>query len=192
MPQPPDPSPQSHDEDLPWVRRAQAGDLEAFDTLVARHQSTMTALLYRFAPSRADLEDLVQETFVRAWRSLGDWRAEKPFVHWLKRIAVHAALDFCRRHRRSPFSRLASDDALEAVAASGASSPPGAAREVRWILAQLPPEDGALMTLLYLNDMPLAEAAGHFGWSLANAKIRAFRARRRLKTLLLRHGYTLD
>lgn len=192
MPQPPDPSPDLPDEDLPWVRRAQAGEIEAFDTLVARHQSTMTALLYRFAPSRADLEDLLQETFVRAWRSLPKWRAEKPFVHWLKRVAVHTALDFYRRHQRTPFSRLAEGEALETVAASEASSPPGAAREVRWILAQLPPEDGALMTLLYLNEMPLGEAAGHFGWSLANAKIRAFRARRRLKTLLLRHGYTLD
>ncbi len=195
MPLPPEPPPLAADDDLPWVRRAQAGDLEAFDTLVARHQSAMSALLYRFAPNRSDLEDLVQETFLRAWRALAGWRAEKPFLHWLKRIAVRVGLDYCRARRRSPFSQLVEardGDPFEGMAAAESASAPCEAGEVQAILAQLPPDDRALMTLLYLNEMPLAEVAGHFGWSLANAKIRAFRARHRLKTLLKRHGYTLE
>lgn len=194
MPLPPEPPSHDADDDLPWVRRAQAGDLEAFDTLVARHQSAMSALLFRFTPNRADLEDLVQETFVRAWRALAGWRAEKPFLHWLKRIAVRVGLDYCRRHRRSPFSRLADGggDPFEGMAASEPASQLCASGEVQALLGALPPDDRALLTLLYLNEMPLAEVAGHFGWSRANAKIRAFRARHRLKTLLKRHGYTLE
>lgn len=183
-----------HDQDLPWVRRAQTGDMEAFDTLVARHQSAMSAVLYRFAPNRADLEDLVQETFVRAWRALAGWRAEKPFLHWLKRIAVNVGLDYYRSRQRTPFARLAEGegDPFAGLVAAEPASTPCAAREVQWILSQLSPEDRALLTLLYLNEMPLAEAAGHFGWSLANAKIKAFRARHHLKSLLTRHGYTLE
>ena len=182
------------DDDLPWVRRAQAGDMDAFDTLVARHQSAMSALLFRFAPNRADLEDLVQETFVRAWRALAGWRAEKPFLHWLKRIAVRVGLDYCRSQRRSPLAcpaEVRDTDPLEELTAPDPASGPCAAAEVHAILAQLPPDDRTLLTLVYLNEMPLAEVAEHFGWSSANTKIRAFRARLRLKTLLKRHGYTL-
>ncbi len=186
--------PHDADDDLPWVRRAQAGDIEAFDTLVTRHQSAMSALLFRFAPNRADLEDLVQETFVRAWRALAGWRAEKPFLHWLKRIAVRVGLDYCRSQRRSPLARpveMGAADPLEGLAAPDPASAPCAAAEVQAILAQLPPDDRALLTLIHLNEMPLAEVAEHFGWSRPNTKIRAFRARLRLKALLKRHGYTL-
>ena len=182
------------DDDAPLVRRAQAGDPEAFDALVAKYQSAMTALLYRFAPSRADLEDLTQETFVRAWRGLAGWRPEKPFAHWLKRVAVRVGLDFCRRRKRTPFARLAEDDGrlLENMAWEPADEARDAADEVQYLLAQLPPEDRALLTLLHVGEMPLAEIAEHFHWSRANAKIRAFRARRRMRGILEKHGYAVE
>ncbi len=197
----PAPTHEAHDtdEDLPWVMRAQAGDMDAFDDIVAKHQSAMTALLHRFAPNRADLEDMVQETFVRAWRALGGWQPAKPFVHWLKRIAVRVGLDFCRKRQRTPFARLSEPggsggDPLDSIAASESSeeSVLHAADEALFILSRLPPDDRALLTLLHMNEMPLAEIAGHFGWSLAKAKIKAFRARQRLRTILMRHEYTLE
>ncbi len=186
----------SADPDLPLVRRAQQGELSAFDEIVGRHQSMITALLYRFCPGRADLEDLVQETFLRAWRHLAQWRAEKPFLHWLKRIAANVGLEFCRKNRRSPLALRApiaedADDPLARLAApTGGEAPPGALAEAQWLLSHLTPEDRALLTLLYLDEMPLAEIAEHFGWSRTNAKVRAFRARAQLRKILHRHGYT--
>ena len=181
------------------MMRAQAGDMDAFDEIVAKHQSAMTALLHRFAPNRADLEDMVQETFVRAWRALGGWQPAKPFVHWLKRIAVRVGLDFCRKRQRTPFARLSEPggsggDPLDSIAASESSEESSlhAADEAQFILSRLPPDDRALLTLLHMNEMPLAEIAGHFGWSLAKAKIKAFRARQRLRSILTRHEYTLE
>lgn len=180
------------DDDLPLVQRAQAGELDAFDELVAKYQSAMTALLFRFAPGRADLEDLVQDTFVRAWRGLSRWKPEKPFVHWLKRIAVRVGLEFCRRHQRSPFSRMNADEtAIEQMADEGAAGGQEAADEVQFILAQVPPDDRALLTLLYLEEMPIAEIAQHFGWSVVNTKVKALRARRRLRVILERPGYAI-
>lgn len=180
------------DDDLVLVRRAQAGDLDAFDELVRRHQSVITAMLYRFAGNRADLEDMVQETFVRAWRSLGGWKPDKPFIHWLKRIAANMGLEFCRKHQRTPFARLAErddeHDPLENLPAKSAQRDLG---EAQFLLSHLPPDDRALLTLLHLDEMPLAEIAAHFGWSRVKAKVKAFRARQRLKTLLTQHGYSL-
>ena len=180
------------DDDLPMLQRAQAGELEAFDELVGKYQSAMTALLFRFAPERADLEDLVQETFVRAWRGLAGWKPEKPFLHWLKRIAVRVGLEFCRRNKRSPFSRLAADETiLDRLADEGKEDGRAASDEVQFILGQIPADDRALIILLHLEEMPMAEIARNLGWTLPNTKVRAFRARRRLRALLSRHGYDL-
>ena len=185
----------SEDEDLPLVRRAQAGDLEAFDDLVKKHQKMMTGLLYRFAPDRADLEDMVQDTFLRAWKGLPRWNPDKPFLHWLKRIASNVGLEFCRRQKCSPFGHLAhpEEQRFDSLAANPSleDDARGAVEEAQFLLAQVPAEDRALLTMLYLNEMPLAEIAGHFGWSSAKAKIKVFRARNRLKTILATHGYSL-
>ena len=188
--------PENADPDLLLIRRAQAGDMEAFDQIVLHHQAAMTALLHRFASTRADLEDLVQQTFVNAWKGLYVWQPDKPFVHWLKRIAVRCGLEFCRRQRHSPLARRAEPspgglDPLDALPAdSGAEEQRrDALGEAQFLLSHLPPEDRALLTLLHLEQMPLAEIARHFGWSRINAKVKAFRARQRLKTLLQKHGY---
>ena len=178
-----------HDDDLILVQAAQAGDLEAFDQLVMIHQSAISAVLFRFSSQRADLEDMVQETFLRAWRGLAPWRPDKPFIHWLKRIAVRIGLEFCRKHRRSPFYRLDDDGEGKLVFLTKESTTP-AGDEAARILSHLPPTERAILTLLYLPEMPLAEIADHLGISLANAKIRAFRARAKLRKILTRHGYT--
>ena len=190
--------PPTEDEDTRLVQRCQSGDLDAFDQLVMKHQATITGLLFRFARETDNLEDMVQETFVRAWRGLASWKPERPFVHWLKRIAVRVGLEFCRKHQRSPFSRLREPPAEDAadplnaipVAEDSALAARAAGDEAHFILAQLPPQERAVLTLLYLDEMPLAEIAAHFGWSAANAKIKAFRARKKLRTILHRHGYT--
>ena len=186
------------DPDLPLARQARSGDLEAFDEIIRRHQSMITALLHRFAPAHADLEDLVQETFVKAWRALPAWQPDKPLTHWLKRIAVNTALEFCRKRRTSPLARQVetepgAEPLLDRLPAeeSGEKQARHALEEAQFLLAHLPPEDRALLTLLHLEQMPLAEIAAHFGWSRINAKVKAFRARQRLQNLIKKHGYEL-
>jgi RNA polymerase sigma-70 factor (ECF subfamily) len=185
-PLPPDPP---HDEDLLLVQASQEGDLDSFDRLVMKHQPTIAAVLYRFSGQPADLEDMVQETFVRAWRALPLWQPQKPFIHWLKRIAVNVALEFCRKNQRSPLSHLA-DHNPEFLGSIAGESPTPATDEARHLLSHLPPDQRTLLTLLYLEQMPLAEIAGHFGIGLANAKIKAFRARNKLRTILKLHGHS--
>ncbi len=185
-PLPPDPP---HDEDLLLVRAARAGDLDSFDRLIMKHQPAIAAVLYRFSAQPADLEDMVQETFIRAWRALAQWQPHKPFIHWLKRIAVNVALEFCRKNKRSPLTNLA-DHHPDLLGSIAMESPTPATDEARQLLSLLPPDQRTLLTLLYLEQMPLAEIAGHLGIGLANAKIKAFRARNKLRTLLKLHGTT--
>jgi RNA polymerase sigma-70 factor (ECF subfamily) len=184
-------------EDLEKVNLAKAGDLLAFDVLVLRHQGMVSALLFRFAAQRADLEDLVQETFIRAFRNLRSWQPNKPFSHWLKRIAVNVGRDY-HRHNRSVAKRYTDSVSadIEAIAAPssepGTFSSAGCTQEAQWLLAKLKPDDRTLLTLHYLNGMRLREIAEHLGWNISKTKVRSLRAKRKLKRILETHGYTFS
>lgn len=176
------------DPDLDQVQRAIAGDTEAFGELVEKYQPIMAAMLHRFAASQADLEDLVQDSFIKAWKALPRWKPKQPFSHWLKRIGANTGLDYCRRRKRSPITPVAELPETRETSANDSSNE--ALDEARQLLAKLPADEGALLTLVYLNGMSMKEAAEHFGWSTGKAKIRAFRARKFLRQTLRNNGYS--
>jgi RNA polymerase sigma-70 factor (ECF subfamily) len=192
-----DPSPagsgKPFDPDVECVRRSQAGDRDAMEILVRRHQAAVARLLWRFVRTPADLDDLVQETFMRMTRGLPTWRSDSPFTHWLLRIAANTGRDYCRRQsvrRRWTVEPRALDgedpgdvvlpDAIDPGADPAARA---AANEVKRFLEQLPPDDRALLTLQHLEGWNLKEIAGQFGWTVTATKIRAWRARNRLRAL---------
>lgn len=180
------------DPDLEQVLRARSGDTEAFGDLVGKYQPLLAAMLHRFAVSHADLEDMVQESFIKAWKALPGWHPDLPFVHWLKRIAVRTGLEYCRKRKRSPLVAMEIIPEPSTVDGDSASTDPAseALDEARRLLSELPAEEQALLTLVHLNGMTMAEAASHFGWTRAKAKIKAFRARLALRKILTRHGYS--
>ena len=179
------------DPDLEFILLAQAGDLDAFDTIVLRHQSLIAAVLHRFARNLTDLEDLVQETFLKAWNALPKWKPEKPFIHWIKRIAVTTGLEDCRKRKHSPLNTaLDFAEASNLISDEKDAEARDALDEAQVLLSELPPEDQMLLTLIHLNGMTMNEIAGHFSWSRANAKIKAYRARKKLNKVLTKHGYS--
>ena len=193
-------SPSEADKDYELVQRIQAGDSSAFDAMVIQYQSLVTGLLYRFSSQPADLEDLVQEAFIKLWRGIPSWKPDRPFVHWLKRVTVRVGLEYCRRQQRSPLTltlphQEGETDPLKNLSCDSSQNNEQARQsleQAQFLLSTLPPDDQALLTLLYLNNMPLNEVAEHFGWSKANAKIKAFRARKRLKNTLKNYEYRFE
>jgi RNA polymerase sigma-70 factor (ECF subfamily) len=180
----------SEDPDAAVARRAQQGDRAALEALVERHQPAIARLLWRFVRTRADLDDLVQETFLRMVRGLGSWKAEQPFAHWLLRIATNVGRDYFRRQavrRRwlaEPVAASADAPAPEAPDPGADPAARAAANEVKTLLARLAPDDRALLTLHHLEGWGLAQIAAQFGWTLTATKLRAWRARRQLRTFL--------
>lgn len=81
-----------HDGDAGLVRRAVQGDVQAFGQLVERYQRPMTALVARMTKSPDDVDDIVQELFVRAWKGLPRFRGDAQFSTWLYRIAVNTTI----------------------------------------------------------------------------------------------------
>ena len=171
------------DEDAGLVRAAIGGDDEAFAELVRRHKGTVLRCASRFARNPAELEDLGQETFLRAFRDLRSFRGDAPFGHWLSRVTVRACYDALRKRRREE-----KDVSLEILAAPVADPSAGSvlsARHARILLeramSRLKPEDRLVITLYELEDRSLREVAELTGWSETRVKVRAFRARQALK-----------
>lgn len=98
--------------DLDLVKRVQAGDNSAFDLLVRKYQHRIGALVYRFVPDHAESQDVTQEAFIRAYRAMGNFRADSQFYTWLYRIAVNTAKNhLVAMKRRPPTADIAAEDA---------------------------------------------------------------------------------
>ena len=88
------------DSDAVAVARARAGDQDAFGMLVERHSIRLFQLVYRMTGNEQDAEDVVQETFLRAYKQLNRFESRAGFGTWLHRIAANCSLDFLRKRKR--------------------------------------------------------------------------------------------
>src|SRR5215813_6916733 len=86
--------------DLAFVTKARAGDADAYRVLVERHSRALFRLAFRMTGNEQDAEDVVQESFLRAYRQLGKFDERASFGTWLYRIAVNCSLDFVRSRKR--------------------------------------------------------------------------------------------
>src|SRR5213593_3755652 len=132
------------------------GDSASFEPLVQKYSPRVFATARRYARRESEVEDIVQEVWVKAFQKLKSFRGEAPFEHWLMRLAVRTCYDFLRGHQRNretPFSDLsdAEDDWLDRFVASPADAgeAASAAKElVDRVLAQLSPPARLVITLL--------------------------------------------
>ncbi len=181
------------DTDQKLVDRAREGDLRAFDQIVIRHQGMISRCLFRFCPHQSDLEDLVQDTFIKAYRKLHLWKPTAPFENWLRRIAYNTGHDYFRRCKRTPValaSRAGKANAYEQELPEDKHdfrTQFQVTEQVQFLLSHLPADDRHLLTLQYLEDRSLAEVAEITGWSLSKTKVKSFRAKRKLRKYLSRY-----
>ncbi|MDR0994611.1 MAG: sigma-70 family RNA polymerase sigma factor [Verrucomicrobiota bacterium] len=171
------------------------GDINAFSIIVKAHEKLIAADLGRRLPAQ-DIQEVAQDTFLRAYRSLGSFRKEAPFRIWLLRIARYAALDFWRRkYRRKdvPFADLdaaawhtaeADRQSNEREQQKDREAEERARERLNAALLHLTPDDRAVITLIELEGFPMKAAAEQLSCSLSSIKVRAFRARHRLKRIL--------
>ena len=173
------------------------GDTASFEPLVARYQPRVFATARRYARRESEVEDIVQEVFLKAFQKLSSFRGEAPFEHWLMRLAVRTCYDFLRGHQRNretAFSELSEpeQDWLDrfVVQPEQAEEDAHAARLlVDRILDRLSPAARLIITLLEIEDRPVKEIAEMTGWSVALVKVRAFRARAEMRKILAKIGH---
>jgi RNA polymerase sigma-70 factor (ECF subfamily) len=166
-----------------------AGKEGAFIQLVNRYRRKVFAMSARFARDRDDLDDICQDIFIKIYENLGKFRSDAPFEHWLSRIAIRTCYDALRKRRKEKGN--VSLDVVHFQIAAESGEELLAAEEARSLLekgmAQLNPAERLVITLLELEEKPVREIADLTGWSETNVKVRAFRARRKLKQILEKH-----
>ncbi len=163
-------------EELALVAAARGGDEGAFAELVRRHQRRVFRLAGRFFRTPEEVEDAAQETFLTVWRKLHTYRARAPFEHWLTRVCLNCC--YARLRRKEPATVPLEGDV---------GTPAGdrtAALEVGRLLELLPAADRFILLMLHGEGWTAREIAERLGWTRTNVKVRAHRARKRLRRLL--------
>ena len=179
-----DPATEVADEAL--VRATLAGDESSFRELVTRHKTRVLNTCSRFARDGQQLDDLAQEVFLRAWRKLRGFRGDAPFEHWLARLTVTACYDYIRKEKRhrEPMSLDEMPVEMHDHSADAAISAGRAKELVDWAMRHLNHDERLVLTLLEIEERTVREIASLTGWSESNVKVRAFRARARLRDIL--------
>jgi RNA polymerase sigma-70 factor (ECF subfamily) len=189
-------NPPAEPTDDELVAAARAGDDLAFGRLFERHRRLVSRLGYRFFPRRDQVEEIIQESFIKAYFALDDYQGggEKSFVSWLARIAVRNCYDELRRARRrgeSSIGDLSEEEAaylherLRDLSSSGNVEGAAISRDLaNKLLAQLRPDDRMVLALLKLEELSIAEISNLTGWTIAKVKMRSHRAQRGLRQLL--------
>ena len=170
------------------VRSTLSGDESAFAELMRRHKGRVFGTCSRFARDSHQLDDLCQEVFLRAWRRLRTFRGDAPFEHWLARLTITACYDFLRREKRHRGHAELDDSLFELRdTAIDAAIAAGRARDLLdWAMRKLSAEEKLVLTLLEIEERTVREIAELTSWSESNVKVRAFRARARLREIIER------
>lgn len=186
--------------DAELVRQAQAGNLEAFETLVGRHERAIYTLAMRLVQNPHDAEDVTQQTLLSALENLGGFRGEAAFGTWLRRIATHAALKVLRKRRG--LDTVSLDAATEPGDDDTIPHPEYIAdwregpeqlvqrsetrRQIEEALARLDDKHRPVFVLRDVEGLSVRETAEALGLSEANVKVRLLRARLQLREYLTR------
>lgn len=179
-------------EESALIFKITEGDKDLFRQVVDTHSGMIFSVLYRMTGSREDAEDLAQETFVKAYFSLGRYRGESSISTWLYSIAYRLAVSSLRKRRRMLNKDRFTDSELKQSSEwldSGEDIDMKELRERQYnalekAVAELEPQDKFLITAFYEQERSLAELSEITGMTLANVKVRLYRCRNRLARTL--------
>ena len=182
-------TPQVAPTDTDLVNGVLAGDQAQYQLVVERHYNAVFNAAYRLLGNQAEAADMTQDTFLRAYNALNTFRAGAPLAPWLCRIAINLSLNLLKRRKHTV--SLDDESGGMALELPDLSAEPQRhllqverQTELRQAILALPPEQRTIIELRHFQELSYAEIANTLKISTANVKVRLFRARKRLRTLL--------
>jgi RNA polymerase sigma-70 factor (ECF subfamily) len=178
--------------EVEWIRRAQQGDHEAFGLLVEQYQRRVFSMVFHLVHQQNEVEDLVQEIFIKTFRAIRSYNFRAPFGAWVARISVNHCYDYLRRKRSSRLnyywqlseeSRRMLERGLEP---QQRESPPSIEEQavlkdlVKKLLDRAPAEDRMVLVLKEIENLSVEEISEVLNWSVSKVKVRLHRARKRM------------
>lgn len=183
---------QSKLSDLELIQETLAGNQSAYTDLVKRHQRFVFTLALRFAKSREDAEEIAQDCFIKAYRSLASFQRQSKFGTWLYSIVYTTSMTFLRKKRLDTDSIDDEHTYIQVENQSSGYDVNNAENKSRSFylnqaIEQLLPDDAAIITLFYKGEQSLEEIGQAMGMEANTVKVKLFRARQRLKEKLERN-----
>lgn len=174
--------------DTYYIQKIQAGDTASFGYLVDKYERLVYSLIRKVVGSPEDAEELAQDAFVKAFRSLGSFKGDCSFSTWIYRIAYNTALSEVRKKK---LEFLAIDEMLltnvseeEVADALGHTDTSEQLDKLDIALSRIPPDERALITLFYMKEKTIEEVSFITGLTESNVKTKLFRIRKKLFVLL--------
>lgn len=179
---------QSKLSDIELIEQTLGGNQAAYADLIKRHQRFVFTLAMRFAKNREDAEEIAQDCFVKAYKSLLSFQQQSKFSTWLYSIVYTTAMTFLRKKRVDTTS-IDDENVYLQVEEHGSFENNLAEKKsrsfyVNQAISQLLPDDATIITLFYNGEQSLEEIAETLGMEANTVKVKLFRARQRLKEKL--------
>ena len=180
---------QSKLSDTELIEQTLAGNQGAYADLIKRHQHFVFTLAMRFSKNREDAEEIAQDCFIKAYRSLSSFQRQSKFSTWLYRIVYTTAMTFLRKKRVDTDSIDDENTYIQLENQSSGFDSNLAEKKSRSFylnraIEQLLPDDAAIIALFYMGEQSLEEIGQAMGIEANTVKVKLFRARQRLKEKL--------
>lgn len=174
--------------DIFFIRKVLAGNRQAFSSLVDRHKDNVYSLALKVCCNPEDAEEIAQDAFMKAFRSLSSFRMKSSFSTWLYRITYNTAISSLRSRKRNILS-LEEFPADSADFLAVTEDEENAMLEYRrallnFYLQKLADTDRAIISMFYFQELGINEISGITGMSTSNVKVRLFRARKKIEELV--------
>jgi len=179
-----------HRNDTYYIEQVLQGNINAFSHLVDRHKDKAYNLAFRICGNREEAEEIAQDAFIKAYRSLKNFKKKSSFATWLYRIVYNTAASLVRSRKQ----RVLALEEFPADAADflGFSGNEEAAAEdyrnslINFALQKIPEEDRGLITLYYYDDLDTEEISKITGINKPGIKVRLFRARKKMAEIIVK------
>ncbi|MDD5728311.1 MAG: RNA polymerase sigma factor [Victivallales bacterium] len=171
------------------------GNVDDFAVLVSKYRMQVFMTVAKRIPVN-DVEDVVQEVFIRAFKSINSFSRKNPFANWLGIITLRACCDYWRKNSKrreftAPAASPKDSEWLELITGETASAQHRKTvnrKELRelldWTLDKLSGEDRSLIEIIYFENGSISTAAEVLGWGISKTKVRSLRARRKMRAIL--------
>jgi RNA polymerase sigma factor (sigma-70 family) len=177
--------PVTGDDETSWVELARGGDAQAFEWLYRVHSDRIYALCWRLCGGDRGLaEDLLQESFVRAWNKLHLFRGESRFGTWMHRLAANVALSDRRIRLRKVKHEVPMDESIERTAMGAADVSQGLRNDLEQAISSLPERARTVLVLYDVEGYQHSEIAEITGMAVGSSKAQLHRARKLVRKVM--------
>ena len=174
--------------DITYIEQVLAGNANAFSYIIDRHKDKAYNLAFRICGNKEEAEEIAQDSFLKAYRSLGGFKMKSSFATWLYRIVYNTAISYVRVKKKGILSL--EDFPVDATDFIGSNTSEEEAEKeyisslINFALQKITEEERGLITLFYFEEMSSEEITEVTGISKSNIKVKLFRARRKMLEII--------